>query len=633
MWPECCPGPRPPPCGGAPLPAAGLLLVLLVVLLALVLLALAGAALAAAPPAGRRRTGGGAAAPPSAAEADLREAGFPFLSDDLPPPGEMFAALRAAKPRVEKAKGYGGVVVRRLPADRDAADALSSHFTEAVRARCAFRGKPSPAAVWLDPAKRRKIEAAAAAMGRKGRGLSPGDARREALYAHTRWCNFYNPAFCLWVYRDLARRLKMAPPAISVLDPSAGWGDRALAAAAFGARYHGCDPNLDLLEGYAKMYEFLGGQPGAPTSRIHSVPFETEEVAPGAYDIVHTSPPFFDWEAYPGAGGAAARDHPDYADWLAAFYRPYLANAWKGLRAGGLMCLYLSGKRLEDDTHEIVEALGGVPAGRYGFQQEASYGGGKPQRGPIRPAYVWRKPDGPAAGGAPGGGPAPLPSTTAVVDTLNLAYTRVAKGGVATRMTTGLVRDTIAATAAALREKFPGRVYYVLKSPDSRPHSPEELALLWETAKEHKVSIHIAEVEPAAKGSRSLGSKGPRHEKKGRDDFYVGYLAWKLRAAVVTDDRMRDYRALKSEVPPFRVRRFDWWEPAAGPFPAATDVVNPGAAEYAKITPARRVPPAEVLPADLLLAEGGAATRAAASASPADRAGREANARWRDRIS
>ena len=57
----------------------------------------------------------------------------------------------------------------------------------------------------------------------------------------------------------------------------------------------------------------------------------------------------------------------------------------------------------------------------------------------------------------------------------------------------------------------------------------------------------------------------------------MGYLASKMKCAVLTEDCMRDFEKLKAEVRPFHVRSFDSWR--------ASQVTHlfPGAREYAKI--------------------------------------------------
>jgi len=339
-------------------------------------------------PGGRRApVCGGAGEPPP----------FPYLRGDLPPRALMYRALKSAEPEVVAAPEYpGGVVRRTWPRDMRAADALSSHYSEAVRARCAFGRHPSPEAAWADPALRARAERTAARLERQG--LTRVAALREGLYEVARWCNFYNPTFCLWLYRDLARRLKRRPEEVRILDPSAGWGDRLLAACAFGAAaYHGYDPNDALQPAYREIIADFA--PAAARTAgdfwVKAEPFEAAAVEAADYDIVHTSPPFFDLEKYPGAGGATARALKQYKRWVRRFYQSYLKNAWGAVKPGGFLVLYVDDnyRTLVQDTKKILSRIGAqLSETRYGFQQMLDWPElGLEKDGPIRPAFVWRK--------------------------------------------------------------------------------------------------------------------------------------------------------------------------------------------------------------------------------------------------
>jgi hypothetical protein len=110
--------------------------------------------------------------------------------------------------------------------------------------------------------------------------------------------------------------------------------------------------------------------------------------------VVLTSPPFFDLEVYPGKGGDTGRRLPQYTDWLEHFYVPYLTNAWRGVRKGGFLVLYISDitdAPLATDTLRLVGAFPRAPnhPDVYGFRQTTHDVSRKRAR--IRPAFVWRK--------------------------------------------------------------------------------------------------------------------------------------------------------------------------------------------------------------------------------------------------
>ena len=326
--------------------------------------------------------------------------GFPYLAPDLPPVKKMFGALKSSKvvvagPRPDR-QGYDAVVRRKFPEDSMKCDAISSHFTEKTRARCSIGGKKSPIEAWRDPTLRSKI--LQFADDNRSSGLKRTMLLREGIQTVGAWCNYYNPAFCLWLYQQFAQRLDMDPDQVRILDPSSGWGDRLLAACAFGAQcYHGYDPNTLLAGSYARIIDTFAPR---PDYQVVTAPFESGEVKPESYHIVHTSPPFYDLEKYPAEGGKVSRVHKTYTSWRDDFYLPYLRNSWKAVAPGGIFCLYIANVKsprgkipLVTDAENFVNEMGGKKVAMYGFQQVVDLPElGIQRTGRVRSAHVWQKP-------------------------------------------------------------------------------------------------------------------------------------------------------------------------------------------------------------------------------------------------
>ena len=419
------------------------LLIVLLVLLALLVVrrhvALRAAAATGIVAGGKERSR--KRAPPPLAEClEGREADderFPFIANSRPenggllPAKQMFKNLKATKPRVQhdvetRPRTFKGgqvlrpgykfsfVVQRLWPEDMRKSDAISLHFNDAVRAQCRFGNKPSPAEVWGNS--RRAIKQEAAQLRKRFPRLSHDDALREAIYDRAPWCNYFNPAFCLWVYRTLARRVKVDPKKVRIIDPSAGWGDRAIAACAFGAKsYHGYDPNTAMRSAYeAIIKEFVVGsdqrQSAKDAYQVSIQPFGIERDESGQpleqAEIVLTSPPYFDLEEYPEEGGEVGRRLNTYHAWLNGFFREYLRDAWDSVAPGGVLALYIENVRraphrgampevvpLAEDTASILRDYGaGDVVETFGFQQVTDW----PERGidsmgQVRPMFVWQK--------------------------------------------------------------------------------------------------------------------------------------------------------------------------------------------------------------------------------------------------
>jgi hypothetical protein len=123
------------------------------------------------------------------------------------------------------------------------------------------------------------------------------------------------------------------------LDISSGWGDRLLAAISLDMIYTGFDPNIELKKGHDEIIEFFGDN---SKQRIYYEPFEKANIVDGPYDIILTSPPFFDVEKYSvGQKGQSISNYPDFNDWLVNFLFASLIKAWNNLKEGGFLMLHI----------------------------------------------------------------------------------------------------------------------------------------------------------------------------------------------------------------------------------------------------------------------------------------------------
>ena len=138
---------------------------------------------------------------------------------------------------------------------------------------------------------------------------------RERFYAAVKECTQFKPSLAVAVIKYFHAK--------AVLDFSAGWGDRLAGAIAAGVtRYHAFDPNTRLRQGHrALIAQFV---PPEQQERF-TVTYEGVEAAAmpdGTFDLVFTSPPFFDFEIYTGEPGQSVDKFRSLTAWLA---RPHSA--------------------------------------------------------------------------------------------------------------------------------------------------------------------------------------------------------------------------------------------------------------------------------------------------------------------
>lgn len=127
----------------------------------------------------------------------------------------------------------------------------------------------------------------------------------------------------------------------NVLDFSAGWGDRlnGFMACEHTKLYVGCDPNDRLHEGYQKQIKLFNT---GKDITIHNSPAEDVDFGEDNFELVFTSPPYFDIERYTQEGNQSWKRYRKLDDWLNNFLFTVLDKAWKALKSGGHMVINIS---------------------------------------------------------------------------------------------------------------------------------------------------------------------------------------------------------------------------------------------------------------------------------------------------
>lgn len=130
-------------------------------------------------------------------------------------------------------------------------------------------------------------------------------------------------------------------PKRGILDFSAGWGGRALAAMSLDIPYTGVDTNRSLKKGYDAMVKAY--EPGSKIQMIWQ-PSETVDFSKISYDLVFTSPPYFMIEEYKNM-----KSYEGKKNFIESFFVPVVEEAFKYLPAGGHMAL-----NMPEEMYEYV---------------------------------------------------------------------------------------------------------------------------------------------------------------------------------------------------------------------------------------------------------------------------------------
>lgn len=157
----------------------------------------------------------------------------------------------------------------------------------------------------------------------------------------------------------------------TVLDPCAGYGGRltGLIATRKNLTYHGIDPcpetvigNAQLAGHFSKLYDVLTNEKAWPFNYSFDMGC-AEDVMPklnsGSYDLIFTSPPYFDIEKYDTLPNQSYLKFPTYSDWIEGFLKVILLESIRVCKHGGHIIYNVknSGKfKLADDLVKIMES-------------------------------------------------------------------------------------------------------------------------------------------------------------------------------------------------------------------------------------------------------------------------------------
>ena len=213
---------------------------------------------------------------------------------------------------------------------------LTDLFTEKIRVKCKFLKNPSP------------IEYFSAHRTEMLRGNPTPFQLRERIYREIRLCNNFKISVALAVLQHFRPR--------TWLDISAGWGDRLLAAIFYGVDlYFSCDPNKDLHPCYEKMIKIFVPQKKRAHFVLRDTGFEKTKLPNVDFDIVFSSPPFFDLETYSSHENNSLVQFPTSNEWYRKFLLKSLKKAIAHLKKGGHLVLYIGYFNQIEEMHDFLQ--------------------------------------------------------------------------------------------------------------------------------------------------------------------------------------------------------------------------------------------------------------------------------------
>ena len=156
--------------------------------------------------------------------------------------------------------------------------------------------------------------------------------------------NIFRPLMAMEIYT----RFKPA----SVLDFTCGWGGRLIGASALNIpNYIGIDSNKNLVEPYQKMTEFLKSQGTKTNIQLYFEDALNIDYSTLKYDMVFTSPPYYDLEMYSHQPKIFTGTEEDKekkkknsfkTQMNENFYKPLFQKTYEHLEPGGIYALNIN---------------------------------------------------------------------------------------------------------------------------------------------------------------------------------------------------------------------------------------------------------------------------------------------------
>jgi 16S rRNA G966 N2-methylase RsmD len=270
-------------------------------------------------------------------------------------------------------------------------DLISDYFQEEARMKCRrYNSSTSPMDYWLNTNNTRKIIEHTI----KKYGKVSDFTLRETLFELTNACSSFRPTVLVSLVKLLGKGKR-------ILDISAGWGDRLIGAIAVKADYYfAVDPNPEVHKGYDAIRHFFGVSDKKfviKRSGFEKVNIELPPKQAGKevkFDLIMTSPPYFDLEIYTDAQGQSVLGRGKKA-WLEDFMFPSLKKAWDVLEVDGILALNINNKREKNVAgyiEEIISYMNNMPDTDFrGCIAYGDYRRGTTQLRNPQPVWIWRK--------------------------------------------------------------------------------------------------------------------------------------------------------------------------------------------------------------------------------------------------
>lgn len=286
---------------------------------------------------------------------------FPYKKYYMKPPKYYFNNLKNYNPVYLNTNNYYidihnnrykyDIIIKYNISDYDKINILTDYFTENIRMRAIVKNsKYSPYDYYIH--NKKSINALINKYDYPDL-LQRIYLKREYIFNNCKEATTFKLTSGYSVIKYLCKINNIDITKIKVLDPSCGWGDRLIIFTSLNVKqYVGFDPNKKLKSGYENILETLGTKRQQNNYIIHYEGFENSTYE-NEFDIVFTSPPYFDVEMYSDDKEQSMIKYNSHNKWKYIFFKKYIINCYKACKKGGIICIHI----VDSKSLDIVNYL------------------------------------------------------------------------------------------------------------------------------------------------------------------------------------------------------------------------------------------------------------------------------------
>lgn len=261
---------------------------------------------------------------------------------------------------------FNGKYIKFIDANYLKYDVLPLIYSEPDLLTCQFRTNP-PAITYFEKMKHQL----AAEFLKQNKHPHTIAEYREFLFSKGKQCNNFRPTLALQAYNFLninapnGAKIVDSNSKQAILDFSAGWGDRLFAACIGDKKYIGLDPNTNNTQIYDAIIKEHGKPDmqkviatGAEYISIHDLKIHMTALGIKQFDLIFTSPPYFDYELYAGTTQSISNysmsSATGFDKWLTYFLLNVIMRYVTVLRDNGYIGIYIQ----DADNNNYLEPIG-----------------------------------------------------------------------------------------------------------------------------------------------------------------------------------------------------------------------------------------------------------------------------------